>query len=184
MSAIPANPAMSYLQSPYPPSFSGSVELYMIALGSLTALSLLDLMTSGWMARDIWRDRRYVHPSTALTAFRATIMIAAFTGFIRRLPEAVYMYGWNELTIEQLATVLTLKRLADAFAIVPGTGWVMLLVLSYPTIANALKNDAARGTELASSWPNLVRPGIAVLLIFTIAPLVAFSKLYLGTTPR
>lgn len=184
MSAITANRAMEYLQSPYPPSFSGSIELYMIALGSLTALSLLDLMTSGWMARDIWRDRRYVHPSTALTAFRGVIMIAAFTGFLRRLPEAVYMYGWNELSRDQLAIVLTMKRLADAFAIVPGTGWVLLLVLSYPTIANALKNEAARGGELLSSWPNLVRPGLALLLIFTIAPLVAFSKLYLGTMPR
>jgi hypothetical protein len=168
---------------PYPPSFDNSPMLYAGALGSVTALACLMAMITGWMAREIWRDRRYVHPKTALTAFRVILLTAALTSFIRALPDAIYMYAWNEVDSETMRTILFFKRLADSMSIAPGAVWTVLLLLAYAPIANSLKTASAAqrvSTDLWAPWPHLVRPLFALVLIFVIAFLVAVSKLYLG----
>lgn len=169
-----------FAADPYPPSFDNSPLLYAWALGSITALACLMAMVCGWMARELWADRRYVHPKTALTAFRVLLMCASGTSCIRALPEALYMYSWNEASEDQMRLILLFKRVADGLSIGPGAIWTFLLFLAYPAIAHALKSQAATGTDLWSSWPHLVRPVLAIAIIFLIAFLVAISKLYLG----
>lgn len=168
---------------PFPPSFANSPILYAWALGSITALAFLMAMVAGWMARDIWTDRKYVHPKTALTAFRIILMLAATTSCLRALPEVVYMYAWNEARPDQMRLILMAKRVADGVAIAPGAIWTLVLLLAYPSIANSLKTASTTqrvSADLWSPWPQLVRPLFGVGLIFVIAFLVAISKLYLG----
>jgi hypothetical protein len=169
----------------FPPSFGNNPFLYATSLGSITALSFLMAMVAGWMARDLWRDRYHVHPNTALTAFRVIIMVAAGTSCMRALPEAIFMYSWNEISERNKELVLTMKRFADSVAIAPGVFWTASLVLAYPRIAAALKADSrTEGADIWSGWPNMVRPLLALVLIFMIAFLVSMSKLYLGIPDR
>lgn len=165
---------------PFPPSFGDSAGLYAYALGSIFCLACIYLMTALWIAGEIWRDRRYVHPKTALTAYRVIVMLAATTGFIRSAPEAIYMMAWNEVSASTIRAILFFKRMADSFSIIPGSGWIMLLVLSYPAVANALKNAAVFDVDLFSPWPKLVRPAIAMFLIMVLSVLVAIGKFYTG----
>lgn len=169
--------------TPYPASFAGGdgLLLYAWALGSITSLACLMIMISGWMARDIWRDRFIIHPSNPVTAFRLILMLASFTSFIRAMPEAVYLFLWNEVSAGDWQFILTMKRIADGMAIFPGVLWPILLALTYPGIVNALKTSGHfQNIDLMSPWPRLVRPAFALLLAFVIALLVAVSKLYLG----
>lgn len=164
----------------FPPSFGESPLLYTWALGSITALAVLMASIAGWMVRDLWRDRFIVHPRTGLTAFRFIILFASATSFLRALPEAIYMYAWNEVSVPSMDLILTFKRLADGVAIAPGAIWTCALVMAYPSIAHQLKAHSYSHADLAGSWPRLVRPAMGLALIFTIAFLVAISKLYLG----
>lgn len=171
--------------SAYPVSFGGSPYLYAWALGSVTALSILMMTVCGWMARDIWRDRFSVHPKTALTAFRVILMLASATSVIRNLPEAMFLFLWNELEAPDFELILAFKRMADGLAIGPGALWTFLLFLAYPSIAHALKTNAAFSPmDNWSGLHRLVRPLLAIFVIFLIAMLVAFSKLYLGVPPQ
>lgn len=167
--------------SAFPPSFANNPVLYATSLGSITAMAFLMAMVAGWMARDIWLDRLYVHPKTALTAFRVILFSAATSSFLRSLPDAIYMYAWNEASQDQMRVILLCKRVADSMSIAPGAIWVLALLLAYPSIAHNLKTASGRyTTDLWSPWPQLLRPLAAVVLIFAIASLVAISKLYLG----
>lgn len=164
----------------FPPSFGESPLLYTWALGSITALAALMASIAGWMVRDLWRDRFVVHPRTGLSVFRFIILFASITSFLRALPEAIYMYAWNEVSAPSMDLILTFKRLADGLAIAPGAIWTCALVLAYPSIAHQLKSHSYSQTDLSGSWPRLARPAAGLALIFAIAFLVAISKLYLG----
>jgi len=167
--------------SAFPPSFGGSLLLYTWALGSITALAVVMSMIAGWMARDIWRDRYAVYLTTPVQCYRITILLASFTGFVRSMPEAVYLYSWNEVRPDQWALILTIKRLADGMSIFPGMAWTILFALTYPGICHACKtNSIYVQTDLLSPWPKLARPALALTIAFVIAFLVAISKLYLG----
>jgi len=169
-----------------PPSFDGSAGLYAYALGSVFTLACLTGAVAVWMARELWRDRHFVHPKTALTAYRSIILLAGITGFMRATPEAIYMFAWNEVGPRTMAVILFFKRIADVMAFFPGVFWTVLLMLSYPYIANALKMSAANNAavDLFAPWPKLVRPATALLLIFVLAVLVAVGKLYMGVPVR
>lgn len=171
--------------TPYPPSFGSNPILYAWALGGITTIAILMLMILGWMARDIWRDRHYCHPKEPLFMFRAILFFASMTGFMRATPEAVYMYAWNEVTSQQWDLILTVKRVADGFSAAPGTIWPILLTLAYPSLAHTLKAGGGFAPlDILSPWSRLIRPALALVLIFIIAFLVAFSKLYLGGLHR
>lgn len=169
--------------TPFPASFNGGEGfiLYAWALGSITALGVIMAMICGWMARDIWRDRFLSHPKLPVTSFRLIILLCSFTSFARAFPEALYLFLWNEVRDDQWIIILTIKRIADGLAILPGALWAILLALSYPSIVNALRASSAGVTmDLLSPWPRLARPALALIMAFVIAFLVAISKLYLG----
>lgn len=171
--------------TPFPKSFAGGYDLflYFSSLGSVTAIALLMVMICGWMARDIWRDRSVIYPTNPVMIFRLIIMGASFTSFMRAMPEASYLYLWNEVPAREWQIILTFKRIADSFAIFPAVGWTAMLTAGYPAIIHSLKSGSRYATsDLLSPWPRLARPAIALAMAFVAAFLVAVSKLYLRTS--
>ena len=167
----------------FPSSFGGgdNLLLYFWALGSITALCVMNTMVFGYMARDIWRDRYTCHPRDSVSAFRWIFLISSLTGIMRTLPEAAYLYSWNEVREDQWRLILMVKRLADGLSIIPGTIAPALLIVSYPAICHALRINALYAPgDIPSLWHRLVRPLMAIAVAFVIAFLVAISKMYLG----
>ena len=173
------------MHNAFPSSFGNNAMLYANALGSVTTIMCLTGLVAIWMARELWRDRTHIHPLTALFTFRVIILLAGMAGFARSAPEVAYMLAWNEGAPETLAGILFVKRMADTMAFFPGVGWTSLLVISYPSISRSLKFTAgADGLDLFAPWPKLVRPILALVLIFTLSVLVAMGKLYWGMALR
>jgi hypothetical protein len=165
----------------FPPSFGGDLLLYTWALGSITTLAAIALMIAGWMARDLWRDRYRMPLNHPVSLYRLVFLLVSITGFMRSMPEAAYLYCWNEVRDDQWQLILTVKRLVDGLAIFPGAGWAMAFAVSYPPIVHALKAGARYApVDVLSPWHKLIRPAMAGGVAFAIAFLVAISKLYLG----
>ena len=169
------------MTGPYPDSFGGNPYLYAGALGAITAAGIMSLMVAGWQARDVWRDRYILYPTHSLMILRLICMLMATASFLRALPEAVYLFYWNDVSEATMYSILAAKRWSDIVALIPALMSTTLLVCTYPSIAHTLRQQQqfTFGSPL-TSWPRLARPFIALVLVFIIAGLVSVGKLQLG----
>lgn len=167
-----------------PQSFDGNPFLYASSLASLMSIACLGLAVAGWMMRDIWADRFIVHPKSLLFTFRTMITIIALTGFMRCMPEVLYLqaFGDDDISRDTVALILTAKRAADTLALPMVASWMLLFVAIYPPIAIALKQGPTRYVvvDRAATWPRLVRPAFLFLIIAAISVMMAYSKVYGG----
>lgn len=175
--------AISTTLSPYPASFNGNPWLYGMSLASLMAITMFGAIVSGWMLRDIWRDRFNDHPTAPAFLFRLMVAIISFTAFIRCLPEVAYMTCYGEVTGDTMGRILTVKRMADVLALPSVVGWMTILVLIYPFVMLALKAQRTHGISKVDPlgvWPRLVRPFAILFTILVIASLMAVAKGAMG----
>jgi hypothetical protein len=165
--------------SALPPSVDGSAALYAYALFGLTVLFCIASSVTAWMSRDLYRDRLYVHPLSALTAFRLIMFFSGITGVIRTGPEIAYMMAYNEGPTSLIASIMFMKRIADSMASFSGLAWSSILVLAYPSISSALRRCDDR-SNFGAMARKLVRPAILMGLFFLLALLMALGKVLQG----
>lgn len=166
--------------SPYPASFDGSTIRFQVALFSLMTLSVLYLMISIWMGREIWKGRHDAYPKEPLFAVRAIFLFAAITGFVRTFPEVAYMISYREGSPGLMVFLLGAKRYMDAAAFFPGIVWLSGIWLFYPPICMGLTRLAGVDGE-PPAWPTVDRARMrglvsVVLLVFAISALIAVGK--------
>lgn len=159
-----------------PPSFSGDSWLYFWALASVTLQAAISWMISGWMVRDIWRDRLFTHPAATLSVFRWIMLSLSLSGVLRHTPEAVYMFMWGETSATTMASIIAFKRISDVASAAPGAGWAVLLSTCYPSIAFSLDRNQRVKVDIAGNFHRLARPAIAGVIVLLIAALVAIGK--------
>lgn len=180
----PAVQATEALQSisHLPPSVNGSPFLYATALTSVMCIAALGLCVAGWMARDTWRDRFYVHPKSLLFNFRLMMSLAGFAAFVRALPEVLYLqvYGDPNISQEIQASITMAKRIADSMALGFVLGWMLILVAIYPHVCLALKTGPSHFVKVdrAGVWPRLTRPFMCFICIACVSMAFAYAKVY------
>lgn len=169
---------LEHANSPYPASFDGNGILFATALFSVTAIACLSSMIAGWMARDLWRDRFTIHPKSPIFSFRLIVMFVGVVGVMRSGPEAAYLFLYNEprVTPALYQFVLIVKRLSDTLSIVPVVAWMALLTVSYAGIVHQMKACTYISPDRLGPWPNLVRPFLVLIIVLSIAFLVAIGK--------
>lgn len=165
-----------------PPSFDGNPFLYGAALTSVMSIACLGICVSGWMARDLWRDRFLVHPTALLFMFRLMMGLVGFAAFARSMPEVLYLqvYADPDVPTSVQAMILTGKRIADSLSLWLVLGWMIILVAIYPSICLSLKSGPARlvVVDAYGTWPRLVRPVAAFACIILVSVAFAFGKVY------
>lgn len=165
-----------------PPSMNNSPLLYAMALTSVMCIACLGAAVAGWMIRDTWRDRFYVHPKSLMFNFRMMIAFAGAAAFARSMPEVLYlqMYGDPDIALSTQAAITTAKRVADSLALWLVLGWMLILVVIYPHICLVLKGGPAKimETDSYSAWPRLVRPFFCFVCIAVVAMAFAYAKVY------
>lgn len=183
------DPAMQIAQgainaSHLPPSVNDSPFLYAVALTSVMCIACLGAAVAGWMVRDTWRDRFYVHPKSLMFNFRMIFLFAGLAAFVRSMPEVLYlqMYGDPNVPIATQAIITTVKRVADSFALWLVLAWMLILVVIYPHICIALKGGPAKimETDTYSAWPRLMRPFLCFICVVLVASGFTYAKVYGG----
>ena len=173
---------MQHVTSALPTSFDGNGILFAAALTSLMCMACLGLAVVGWMARDTWRDRYYVHPLSLVFTFRVIFGLIASNVFIRCAPEVLYLQVYGEPDVsENLVRVITIaKRFADTISLGFFSAWLILFVAIYPHVILALKSGPVKlvRIDIPSIWPRLLRPAAVFLLILSVSCLTAYAKVY------
>lgn len=170
-------------QSPIPASFDGDTLRYGTALHSLMCLGIFSLMLACWMARDIWRDRFNDHPFTLTFTFRFIFMLIGTIGFVRAMPEVVYMTCYGEVTGHTMATILSVKRYADTLALPIFMTWITCFIVAYPQNILNLRSYKAVTTpslDFIGVWPRLIRAGLIFVTVATISAMIAAAKGSMG----
>lgn len=124
------------------------------------------------MVRDLWRDRFIDHPKSLAFLFRPMLAVISGIGFLRCLPEVVYMTCYGEVTGASMGKILAMKRIADTLALPNVVLWQTILALIYPYVMIALKTQEARAIVIldpATVWSRLAPPFLLFVTILVIA---------------